>query len=1126
MLSLHNIWNVGRIETKTLLRSWFFRIFALLALVILFFFNMGVFTNVGRAPWMFRAIPAQMPYVNLLMLNIVQAAIAVFLASDFLKRDKKLDTTEVIYMRSMTNVDYVLGKTLGILLVFMTLNVLVLLMAFIFNFFFADIPVNLIAYFWYPVLISFPTLVFILGLSFLFMVVIRNQPVTFIILLGYIAVTAFFLSLKYHHIFDYMSYHVPLMYSDFVGFGGFKQLLIQRGMYFFLGIGCIFGTILLIKRLPQSRTMTGLSKVITVIFLVLGFSLGFVYISDILSSRSLRADMLSLNDELYDSPRVDPLSYNIDLDHKGSKIESTANIVFQNNNSNSISEYIFSLNPGLEVKNVETTNGSVSFNRDLHIIKINPPQPLQVNGIDSLKITYEGKIDDRACYLDINEEAREQNYRYWMIVVNKRYSFVRPDYVLLTPENLWYPTPGVKFNTVHPEIHPRNFSQYTLTVKTDPDLVPISQGKMQKKGEGITEFSPEINLPSMSLVIGNYEKRTVSVDSVDYNLFLYPKHDFFSQYMNEIGDTLSALIGEFKEDYEVDLELPYLYPKLDIVEVPIQHFSYKRIWTLSQETVQPQMVLLPEKGVLIDAADFKEIERWGNRGGRGGRGPVSTPKENQSRFLRRLVGQVFLGDEMRGRFMRDNQFYLSVNYKIFPNYFNFVNQVKSEKWPVFNVAMESYLSSRTTSAMFRGFSFNQGLSVPDKVNVELSEKTLTELLADPDKREMIHDIIKEKGSYLFSMMKYNLGEEGFNEFLSKILEKNRFKELDVDQIIADLNDEFNIDYGPSIDTWYSSKELPGFLMGEVESYSVMDDDRTRYQILFTVSNTEPVEGLIKVLFRLGGGGRGMMGMGGSSDEVEKIYRLAANETKVIGIVLDEQPRLMTMNTMIAKNLPAQDMTHFQEIELNEKARPIEGERLLDKPISLTSSHEIIVDNEDPGFEFFNPASTSFVKRFFNITDGDDDEKYISVRSWRPPTRWRATIDADFYGEQTKSAHFVKSGKGDKKVVWKTNVPSNGYYEISYHYKRVRSFNFRRMGGGGGRGGGDQGGRSRGESGEYHFIIHHDEGPEETLLDLRNAEEGWNPLGSYYLSEGETKVEMTNESSARVVLADAIKWVKR
>ncbi len=133
---------------------------------------------------------------------------------------------------------------------------------------------------------------------------------------------------------------------------------------------------------------------------------------------------------------------------------------------------------------------------------------------------------------------------------------------------------------------------------------------------------------------------TVSVDSVDFNLFLYPKHDYFSQYLNELGDTLSALIKEYIEDYEVDLELPYLYSKLDIVEVPIQYFSYKRIWTLAQETVQPQMVLLPEKGVLIDAADFKRNLRRKNRSGRGG--SVYTRKENQSFIFRRFVDEVFL----------------------------------------------------------------------------------------------------------------------------------------------------------------------------------------------------------------------------------------------------------------------------------------------------------------------------------------------------------------------------------------------------------------------------------------------------------------------------------------------------
>ena len=87
----------------------------------------------GGDGWAIRAIPSAIPYFNLLILNVAQAVIAVFLASDFLKRDKKLDTTEVIYMRSMTNGEYVIGKTLGNMQVFMILNIAVVIMALIFN---------------------------------------------------------------------------------------------------------------------------------------------------------------------------------------------------------------------------------------------------------------------------------------------------------------------------------------------------------------------------------------------------------------------------------------------------------------------------------------------------------------------------------------------------------------------------------------------------------------------------------------------------------------------------------------------------------------------------------------------------------------------------------------------------------------------------------------------------------------------------------------------------------------------------------------------------------------------------------------------------------------------------------
>lgn len=280
MLSFYNIRTVARFEIKTLSRSWFFRIFAGLSVFILFWFDLAVLT-IGDVPLSIRGIPACIPYMNILLLNAAQAIIAVFLASDFLKRDKKLDTTEVIYMRNMTNGDYVMGKTLGILIVFLVLNVIMLVIAAIFNLIASDVDLHLASYLYYPLLISIPTLIFIFGLSFFFMVLIRNQAVTFIVLLGYIATTLFFLSNKLHFIFDYMAFNVPLMHSDFVGFGNFEEILIHRGIYFLLGMGLIFATIRMLKRLPQSVMMQRFSLAFTILFIGSGLFLSSIYLSRI-----------------------------------------------------------------------------------------------------------------------------------------------------------------------------------------------------------------------------------------------------------------------------------------------------------------------------------------------------------------------------------------------------------------------------------------------------------------------------------------------------------------------------------------------------------------------------------------------------------------------------------------------------------------------------------------------------------------------------------------------------------------------------------------------------------------------------------------------------------------------------
>ncbi len=76
--------------------------------------------------------------------------------------------------------------------------------------------------------------------------------------------------------YDYITFNVPMMYSDFVGFGNLATLLIHRGMYLLFGLGFVFGTILLIKRLPQSKAMTQFSAVLTVLFLGSALTLSFL----------------------------------------------------------------------------------------------------------------------------------------------------------------------------------------------------------------------------------------------------------------------------------------------------------------------------------------------------------------------------------------------------------------------------------------------------------------------------------------------------------------------------------------------------------------------------------------------------------------------------------------------------------------------------------------------------------------------------------------------------------------------------------------------------------------------------------------------------------------------------------
>lgn len=1111
MISIHNIRSIARYETTTLLRSWFFRIFAILAMIFLSFFNFGVLieSNGGAGEWAMKGLPSIIPYVNLLFLNVVQAVIAIFLASDFLKRDKKLDTTEVIYMRPMTNGEYVIGKTLGNLVVFIVLNLIILTIALIFNLITQNTSVNWLAYLYYFLVISVPTLVFIMGLSFLVMSLIRNQAVTFVVLLGYVAISLFYLQDKYYYLFDYMAFNIPLTFSDFVGFGNLSTILVHRGMYLVFGMAFIFYTILLLRRLPHSETMRLFSLVFGTLCLAGGIYLGSLHVGSFLKDQELRAEMIRLNDEYLGTPQLTIANYDIQLEHRGEQIVCEARLDAQNTGNERISTVLFSLNPALKVEQL-TVDGQVqAFERKLGLVELTG---LSVRPGQQLEITfsYAGKINEAACFLDIDDETRQEAYRNFMYQIDKRHAFITPDYVLLTRENNWYPIPGAGFGVKNKQWLSRQFSTYRLEVSSRPGLTAISQGLVEET-EGRFLFTNSHAQSQISLAIGPYERMNKEIDGLDFNIYYRKGHDYFSGFFEEIKDTIPGVITEVIQDFERDVDLYYPFERLDLVEVPVQFYSYERILSGAREQIQPEMILFPEKGLLVGEADFNG--RLNQRRRFGGRNDENlTTAEKKVQVFQNFLG-TFTREQGRPDFNR-SQGELEVEetqnaFYAFPLFYNYAYYIRSERWPVADRVFEAYKKQSTGDMRMGWMRDLQGMSEDEQANLALLSRSFEEILDDPDEKQIIDNVIQQKGKALFSIIKTKAEDEAFEDFLYDYLREVKFTASSIEDFNEAIWEEFGIDLIPYMEDWFSSTRLPAFLVGPVDAVNVLDGDQLKTMVKFKISNTEDVEGIVSVDFRLGGGPGGRFGgMGGSPETISKLIRLEGNQTKEVSYLLNGTPRGANVNTLTSKNIPSEIRLPLDNIEEDKKAIPYEGERIVDQPVRIAEDNEIILDNEDPGFEVRGEAETSLLRKLL-IKEEKSTGKYAGFSSWRAPRTWTLTTHSSFYGAYIRSAYYLRSGQGDKVATWNVPLSEVGYYQVyAYVYKDNRR------------------GRRGGDDGEYHFIVHHDDGDEEVLVDLKTAEEGWNHLGGYYFSPDTAKIELTNQSTGRMVVADAVKLIKQ
>ncbi|MCK4858133.1 MAG: hypothetical protein KAT58_09210, partial [candidate division Zixibacteria bacterium] len=660
-------------------------------------------SKVGRAPYHFSALAGSLPLMNLKLMNVFVGIIAVFFASDWLKRDYRHDSTAVVHVRSIPNAHYVLGKVGGTVVVFLALILAVAVIGFIFHAFLSYTPFSWQPYLYYILLVNLPTLVFMIGVTLILMTLLRSQALVFILMLGYALLTLIFLKSHLFALFDVFAFFQPLFYSDFIGFSNLGELLRVRGMYFCAGIGAIGATTLLFRRLSQSRPANILMATVAIVSLSASLILGFSHLESGLAAGEYRQTLKSLSHNVAELPKAKVTDCSLDLEFKEDHLNCMADLRIVNQNSLSLDSLLFSINPGLKVTSVTSGNSEIDYRQVEHLLWIKPHRPLLPDSMMTLAITYAGTINQRYCYLDIAEERLEKTYRLFLYSIPKVYTVLGSDYLLLTAESGFYPMAGLSPGVAFPRQTSRHFVNFSLTVPTASDLKALSQGicHVDTTAAGLKyTFTSEQPLPQLSLVVGEYEERSITVDSITYSLYHRPGHAYYESYFEETGDTLTGLIRELKDDYEMQLGLEYPYLRLALVETPIQFYSYKRLWSLAQEMVQPEIVFIPELGAIGDATDFRRLQRIARRRQERAN-QEDSPQELAAQHFTTFVKTDLLGSSSFRLNIRSRDRIDPLSY-IIPNYTSFVMQITSDRWPVLNYALESYIFSKAAAPQQTG----------------------------------------------------------------------------------------------------------------------------------------------------------------------------------------------------------------------------------------------------------------------------------------------------------------------------------------------------------------------------------------------------------------------------------------
>jgi len=1098
---------ISRVQAKLFHREWigkflFLTIIGFIGYYILYF-STDLFSSNNKfnlpKPSGELYMPTVFPYTVAFLFSVLQYFPLIFLAASFFFKGKT-DTKDALQVRQTGNIVFYTAAAGGLIRVVGTWGIVAFMMTMIIHLSASMAPFNGWLYGYYFITMVIPAAVFITGLAFVIFPAVKNPALGIIILFAIIGSTLHLEGESWKGVMNFTGINLPNEYSEITGFANRETYLLQRVGWMIAGIALTIFSALFEQRpenTPKGRSRNGVAGI--GVLLVGGICLAGTWgIHE--QKHDKRKGYIETYNRYANQEKLDPIEHEIDITPKGNTLTGRARILLLNRNGKPLKECILYLNPALKVETLHVDGKICPFQREKQVIII--PQKIADGDTMHVDITYSGKIDGDIFYLDVPErETRDPwTWNTGLCYKGKEYFYLEEEQIVLFPEALWYPVCAPPVNPASPYAVETHFSRYTLNVHEAGNKTVISQGKMERKGNTIT-FHPEHPLHGITLVAGHYEKRSLHVDSVDFEIYFYPGH----------SKLLEPFLGYSAKSPRSYKHIPFQH--LQFVETPKLLASYYRTQRGGSNLVQPEMVCFPER------MPTKWDDRW------------QIKKMEQTIFRRNTDFDAFINNLTRNEYIHNpllppRQWLshpLSKQQKdpkiMNPLYiapYSHLLSFSSKEFPglgelIFSAAKHGYNKATQSTATCVSKNYQAGLHFLTK---HCLQDGLQSSFSSPD---FMHTLIELKTDEFYSLFnRQGIANYRIDSFLQAYLPAKRFQMIETDSLQAVIQQAFRVDLKKILQTLYAPKTcLPAFMIKDLKLLVQKKENNQETSpalCSFSVYNDSDTDGIITLRY--------------ASHSIPNNNRYFATNQTIQYLIPAGKGKKITRYIPSIKLSYASLLFGFSE---NEPIDKIIEETIVHTPFLDTinqeelitredflHTEEIVIDNNDNGFSL-KKEKQPLLQQWFKQEEIETERVQTDI------PRWQSIHDADAFGYIKRSIVGRPVTNSDSDAKWETILPESGIYEVFIYHadlntsRSISDLSYYQN-------------IKTNQISQYYTVKHGNKKTNVTLTHDKNKpsrNKYWHSVGTFYFpADSTSSVTLHNKGiEGQIIWADAVMWRK-